>query len=239
MGGGDILRFVDQLTREGGPRDAAPSEGRRDPVVARAAVRRVVAAGDNAPRADGCRERRHDLRRIAAHDGQRCPADLERGCQRGYAPAHEPQAIGRAEASGLETLVEHEQGGDPGAVGLRSGQRRVVLQAQVSAEPDNTRRHGRPPESEPHLGSSVDIATSGADGRAYDVARFPARRVPQATRPSHLTDGCHYCRGECRNEMSNVRPVYEEGVATVKDRDLGLSTGRTLYIASSPRLKGG
>ena len=140
---------MDEQTRERAPRDAAPTECRRDPVVALAAVRRVVAAGDDAPRADRCRERRHDLRRIAAHDGQRCPADLERRCQRGDAAAHEPQAIGRAEASGLETLVDHEQGGDPVAVGLRSGQRGVVVQTQVSAEPDDTRRHGRSAERTP------------------------------------------------------------------------------------------
>ena len=80
--GGDVLRLVDEQTRERDPLDAAPTECARDAIVSRTPVRRVVAARDDTPSAHRCRELRDHLRRIAAHDGERCTAGLERVCQR-------------------------------------------------------------------------------------------------------------------------------------------------------------
>ena len=122
-------------------------------------------AGDDPPRADGCREGRHNVRRIAAHDEEGCASGLECVCQRGDAAAHEPEAIGRSEAAGLEPIIDHEQGGDPVAVGLGSGQRGVVVQTQVSAEPDDTRRHGRSALPAPRLGTEPYIHGCPCDAR--------------------------------------------------------------------------
>ena len=48
------------------------------------------------------------------------------------------------------------------AVGLPSGQRGMVVKTQVSAEPDDARRHGRSAGPAPHLASSLDVDTMGS-----------------------------------------------------------------------------
>jgi hypothetical protein len=118
------------------PAHLHPVERRLDAPVARHRERRDVGREVERARAHLSRQRGQLLLRPALAHDEVGAALAQRRAQLGQAAMEEPGAVAGREAALQEPRIEHEDGHDAVAVPVRRGQARMVVDAQVTAEPD-------------------------------------------------------------------------------------------------------
>ena len=134
--GPDLPDVGDEQARLPPHLDPGAVQRRLDPAVSRERERRDVGGEVGGGRANLRRQRGQLLfRPPRAHD-EVGAALAQRRAQLGQAAVQEPGAIAGGEAPGQQALVEHEHRDDAIAFAVGGGQARVVVDAQVAAEPD-------------------------------------------------------------------------------------------------------
>jgi hypothetical protein len=113
-------------------------ERRLHPPVARHRERRDVGGEVDRARADFARQRRQRLLRLPLAHDEVGPALAQRRAQLGQTGVEEPRAVAGREAALEQPRVEHEDRDDAVAVPPGGGQARVVVDAQVATEPDES-----------------------------------------------------------------------------------------------------
>ncbi len=184
VGGADLLRL-------GGRGSAVLAQGaavRRqrgsDRCVTPDPVRPQVARDVDLGGVEGGREGRHDPARVAARHHQGGAQRAERLPERARRGEHERDPVRRPEATGEEPVVDDEQ--RDGGLGARDGgrERRVVVDAEVAAEPgDRDAAAGHPGRGahrsligpSPRAHASAGSTTTSPNGFTRTSTQTPPR----------------------------------------------------------------
>nr|WP_297808977.1 hypothetical protein [Tepidiforma sp.] len=159
---------MDERAAAGVEGDAAGGERAGDGSVAPAGVGRVIARDEDGARADVAGKARHLVGRAADADVEAGTTRAEGGIELAQRSEEEGRAVGRGPAPPDERRVEDEEGGDRAGLDGRC-ERRVVVQAEVAAEPEDAR----------HSAAVWQARANGRSDRArMAVASFTGTRAP-------------------------------------------------------------